>query len=80
MWETLKTPLKKEWIFFPRCGTNSTARYNSDTFAAHFAQHFYQKPTPQHCREIIKFEILSKVNPIGYMKFWSKYSCTLCTK
>ena len=28
---------------------------NSDTFVAHFAPHFYQKPTPQQCREIMKF-------------------------
>ena len=28
---------------------------NSDTFAAHFAQHFDPKPTPQQCREIMKF-------------------------
>ena len=38
---------------------------NSDSFADHFAQHFKQKPTPQQCREIMKFEMLSKVNPIG---------------
>ena len=53
---------------------------NSVTFAAHFAQHFNQKPTPQKCREIMKFEILSKVNPIKLMKTWSKSSCTLCMK
>ena len=53
---------------------------NYDTFAAHFAQHFDQKPTPQKCREIMKFEILSKVNPIESMKAWSKSSCTLCMK
>ena len=28
-----------------------------DTFAAHFAEHFYQKPTPQQYREIMKLEI-----------------------
>ena len=38
---------------------------NLDTFADHFPQHFGQKPTPQQCREIIKSEILSKLNPIG---------------
>ena len=53
---------------------------NSDTFAAHFAQHFEQKPTPQQCREIMKFGILSKVNPIRSMKTWSKSSFTLCMK
>ena len=39
-----------------------------DTFAAHFAQHFEQKPTPQQCREIMKFKILSEVSTIGLMK------------
>ena len=34
---------------------------NLDTFAAHFAQQLYQKPTPQQCLEIIKFDILSTV-------------------
>ena len=53
---------------------------NSDTFAAHFAQRFDQKPTPQQCREIMKLVILCKVNPIGLMKTWSKSSCTLCAK
>ena len=53
---------------------------NSDTFAAHFAQNFEQKTTPQQCREINKFEILSKVNSTGSMKNWSKSSCTLCMK
>ena len=53
---------------------------NSDTFAAHFAHHFDQKPTPQQCHEIMKFETLSKVNPIELIKTWSKDSCTLCMK
>ena len=50
---------------------------NSDAFAAHFAQHFDQKPTSQQCFEITKFEILSTVNPIGSVKIWSKSSCKL---
>ena len=53
---------------------------NSDSFAAHFAKHFTQKPSPQECREIMSFDIISKVNPIGSMKTWGKLSCTLCMK
>ena len=53
---------------------------NSDIFAAHFAQHFDPKPTPKQCREILKFEILAKVNPIGSIKTRSKYSCSLYMK
>ena len=53
---------------------------NSDPFAAHFAKHFTQTPSPQVCREIISFGILSTVNPIGSMKTWDKSSCTLRMK
>ena len=41
---------------------------NSDTFVFHFAQNFDQKTTPRQCREIMRFETLSMVNPIGSMK------------
>ena len=51
---------------------------NSDDFGAHFATYFDQKPTPQQCRETMKFEVLAKVNLIGSMKTWGKPSCTLC--
>ena len=53
---------------------------NLDSFAAHFAKHFTQKPSPQQCRKIMSFGILSTVNPIGSMKTWGKSSCTLCMK
>ena len=49
---------------------------DSETFVAHFAQHFDQKPIPQQCRNVLKFEILSTVNPIRSMSS----SCTLCMK
>ena len=41
---------------------------NSGSFAAHFAKHFTQKPSPQQCRKIMSFGILSTVNPIVSMK------------
>ena len=39
-------------------------------FAAHFTKIFTQKPSPQQCRDIMYFEIISTVNPIGSMKTW----------
>ena len=39
-----------------------------------------QKLSPQQCRKIMPFGILSTVNPIGSMKTWGKLSCTLCMK
>ena len=53
---------------------------NLDSFADHFAKHFTRKPSPQECREIMSFDIISTVNPIGSMKTWGKSSCTLCMK
>ena len=53
---------------------------NSESFAAHFAENFMQKPSPQQCRKIMSFDIISTVNPIDSMKTWGKPSCTLCMK
>ena len=53
---------------------------NIDSFAAHFAKHFTQKPSPQQCRRIMYFGIISRVNPVGSMKICGKLSCKLCTK
>ena len=41
---------------------------NQDSFAAHLAKYFTQKLSPQQRGEIISFDILSMVNPIGSMK------------
>ena len=53
---------------------------NLDSFAAHFAKHFTQKPSPQQCCKIMSFSILYTVNPIYSMKTCGKLSCTLCMK
>ena len=53
---------------------------NSNSFTVSFAKHFTQKPSPQECRKIMSFGILSTVNPIGSMKTWGKLSFPLCMK
>ena len=53
---------------------------NSDSFAAHFAKCFTQKPSPQQYHESMSFDIISTVNPMGSTKTWGKSSCTLCKK
>ena len=80
MGNTQNTQQKKTEQHFQDLAQKVQHDKNSDTFAARFNQRFDQKPTPQQCREIMKSEILSKVNPIGSMKTWSKSSCTLCMK
>ena len=52
-----------------------------DSFDAHFAKHFTQKPSPQQYWEIMYYKIISIVNPIGSMKTWDKSPCTIiCMK
>ena len=53
---------------------------NLNSFTACFAKSFTLKPSPQQCRKIMSFGILSTINPIGSMKTWGKSSCTLCIK
>ena len=53
---------------------------NSESFAAHFAKHFTQKPSPQQCRKIMSFGIITTVDSIGSMENWGKLSCKLCMK
>ena len=72
-----KYPKKRMEQYFQDVGQKIQHNKNSNTFTAHFAQYFNQNLTPQQCCEIMKIEILSKVNPIGSIKTWSKYSCNV---
>ena len=68
MWETLKNTLKKEW-------SNISKMWHKKYSTIKILILLQQKWS-----EIIKFEILSKVNPVGLIKTWSKSSCNLCMK
>ena len=46
-----------------------------DSFAAHFAQNFTQKPSQQQCRKIMSSGIISMIKPIDSMKTWGNLSC-----
>ena len=76
-WKHSKHPQKDNVTTLPIFVSKGTVLYNSDVFAAHSDQYFYQKPTPQQCRKIMKFGILFTVNPISPMKTWIKSSRTL---
>ena len=80
MWETLKTYPKVEWNETSNIWLKCIVRYNSNTFAVHFAQYFNQKPPQQQCHEIMTFKILSTVNTIGLLNTWGKYSCMVFVK
>ena len=52
MWETLKTPSKREWNNTSKMWIKRYIMKKMDTFAVHVAQHFNQKLTPQHRWEL----------------------------
>ena len=50
----------------------------SDSFAAHFVQHFNNTTSRTDLRKYMKFKVIKQINPIGTMKTFTKPNCNLC--
>ena len=50
----------------------------SDSFAAHFVQHFNNTTSSTDSRECMLFKVLKQLNLIGTMKTFTKPNCNLC--
>ena len=50
----------------------------SDSFAAHFVQHFNSTTARTELRKCMTFKVLKQLNPIGAMKTFTKPNCNLC--
>ena len=50
----------------------------SDSFAAHFGQHFNNIMSCTDLRKYITFEVVKQLNPIGTMKKFTKPNCNIC--
>ena len=50
----------------------------SDSFAAHFVQHFNTTTSHTDLRKYMTFKLLKQLNPIGAMKTFTKPNCNLC--
>ena len=50
----------------------------SDSFAAHFVQHFNNTRSRTYLRKCMTFKVLKYLNPIGAMKTFTKPNCNLC--
>ena len=50
----------------------------SDSFAAHFEQHFNNTTSRTYIRKYIMFKVVKQLNPIGAMKIFTKSNCNLC--
>ena len=50
----------------------------SDSFSAHFEQHFNSTTSRTYLRKYTTFKVLKQINPIGAMKTFTKPNCNLC--
>ena len=53
-------------------------RQKSDSFAAHFEQHFNTSTSHTDLHQYMQFKIAKHLNPIGKMKTFTKPNCNLC--
>ena len=53
-------------------------RQKSDSFAAHFEQHFNTTTSHTDLRKYMTFIVVKQLNPIGAMKTFAKPNCNLC--
>ena len=52
----------------------------SDSFSAHFEQHFKTTTSRTDLRKCMKFKIVKQLSPIGAMKKFTKPNCNLCVE
>ena len=52
----------------------------SDSFAAHFIQHFNNTTSCTDLRKCMTFKLVKQLNPIGSMKTFMKPNCYLCMR
>ena len=50
----------------------------SDSFAAHFVQHFNNTTSRMDLRRCMTFKVIKQLNPIGAIKKITKPNCNLC--
>ena len=50
----------------------------SDSFAAHFVQHFNATTPDNDLRKYMTFKVVKQINPIGAMKTFTKTNCNIC--
>ena len=50
----------------------------SDSFAAHFEQHFNTTTSRTDLRKYMTFKVVKQLNTIGAMKTFAKPNCNLC--
>ena len=52
--------------------------HKSDSFAAHFVQHFNNTTSRTYIRKCMTFKVIKKINPIDAIKTFTKPNCNPC--
>ena len=52
--------------------------HKSDSFAAHFEQHFNTTTSRTYLRKYMTFKVVKQLNLIGAMKTFTKPNCNIC--
>ena len=55
-------------------------KQKSDSFAAHFVQHFNTTTSYTDLRKYMTFKVVKQLNPIGAMKTFTTPKCNICMK
>ena len=70
--------LKKKDVHFSDLQRLINNRQKSDSFPAHFVQHFNNTTSRMDLRKYMLFEVVKQLNSIGVMKTFKKPNCNLC--
>ena len=70
---------KKQWtVIYPISYVYSITEKSSDSFAAHFENHFNTTTSCTDLRKYITFKVIKQLNPIVATKIFTKANCNLC--
>ena len=75
---TLRRLKKKNGQSFIWSPTSTQERKKSDSFAAHFKQHFKSTRSHKNICKYITFKVEKQLNPIGAMNTFTKPNWNLC--
>ena len=69
---------KKGWMVISLISYVYSRTEKTDSFAAHFENHFNTTTSRTDLRKYMTFKIVKQLNPIGAMKTFTKPNCNLC--
>ena len=69
---------RKEWMFISLISKFCYNWHKSDSFSAHYGQHFKSTMSLTDLHKYMAFKLFIQINPIGSMRSFMKPYCNLC--